>query len=67
MDVQRFLTVFIQTYQGHGGKVENKTPAIYEHSPGEDLANAVAATRTAAGNQGRPKYSSVCSYNILTL
>ena len=52
-DVTHFLGVFIQTYQGHGGIVANKSPAIYEHSAGEDLANAVAATRLVAGNQGK--------------
>ena len=52
-EVTKFIQVFVQTYIGHGGKVENKSPAIYEHSRGEDFAKAVASTRSAAGNQGK--------------
>ncbi|KAG9244119.1 Piwi domain-containing protein [Calycina marina] len=50
-ELQKFLQVFIQTYQGHGGRVNNKTPAIYEQQRGENEAQAVLATRVAAGNQ----------------
>ncbi|KAF4636136.1 hypothetical protein G7Y89_g1931 [Cudoniella acicularis] len=49
--VKNFLNVFIQTYIGHGGKVENKNPHIYTQGRGQDLAEMVTAARLAAGNQ----------------
>jgi eukaryotic translation initiation factor 2C len=49
--VRHFLNVFIQTYIGHGGVVKNKDPIIYMQERGGDVAEAVVATRTAAGNQ----------------
>lgn len=49
--VRNFLNVFIQTYTGHGGRIQNKTPLIYRQSKTEDMAQTVAAFRTAVGNQ----------------
>ncbi|KUJ10732.1 eukaryotic translation initiation factor-like protein 2C 2 [Mollisia scopiformis] len=49
--VRNFMNVFIQTYIGHGGKVQNKTPFIYRHAKTEDLSAMVPNFRTATGNQ----------------
>ena len=51
--VRNFLNVFIQTYIGHGGRVQNRNPVVHIHSKGQDLGEAVAAARTATGNQAK--------------
>lgn len=51
--VRNFANVFIQTYLGHGGKIQNKNPFIYRHVKGEDWADMVAKFRTQTGNQAR--------------
>jgi len=45
------MNVFIQTYIGHGGKVENKNPVICTQNRGEEIGDAVARARTEVGNQ----------------
>lgn len=42
----------MQTYIGHGGKILNKSPYIYEGGKNEDLAEMVTQTRKGVGNQG---------------
>jgi len=49
--VRNFISVFVQTYTGHGGRVENKNPVIYHQPRGEELPVTVANARMAAGNQ----------------
>lgn len=49
--VRNFINVFVQTYTGHGGKIQNKFPLIYRQPKGEDMAATVANFRTATGNQ----------------
>lgn len=51
--LQNFLKVFIQTYIGHGGRVNNKNPFVHVHSRGSELSDAVISTRTGAGNQAK--------------
>ncbi|CZR64330.1 related to argonaute like post-transcriptional gene silencing protein QDE-2 [Phialocephala subalpina] len=51
--VRNFIGVFVQTYIGHGGKVENRNPIVYLQPKGEDLPVTVAKTRTLAGNQAQ--------------
>lgn len=51
--VRNFINVFVQTYTGHGGKIENRNPAIYVQQRGEDLPTAVVNARNAAGNQAQ--------------
>jgi eukaryotic translation initiation factor 2C len=51
--VRNFLQIFIQTYVGHGGKVENKNPVVCMGKQGEDLGDLVAAARTKTGNQSQ--------------
>ena len=51
--VRNFLNVFIQTYIGHGGRVENRNPIIYTSQRGQELGDAVVAARMAAGNQSQ--------------
>ena len=48
--VQRFITEFVKGYQGHGGKVENKQPAM-SMAQGDDVGAWVTAAWNAAGNQ----------------
>lgn len=55
--MQNFLKVFIQTYKGHGGVVENDRPVIYAAGRNEDLSDAVTKTRELAGNQSKRKFS----------
>ncbi|KAI1004889.1 hypothetical protein K3495_g3326 [Podosphaera aphanis] len=51
--VRNFINVFVQTYIGHGGKIENRSPVIYRHSRNEPLPEAVAKVRNLAGNQAK--------------
>jgi eukaryotic translation initiation factor 2C len=51
--VKNFINVFIQTYIGHGGKVENRNPVIYNQGRGEDIPTCVSNARNAAGNQAK--------------
>lgn len=51
--VRNFINVFIQTYTGHGGKIQNRNPIIYRQAKTEDMAATVANFRTATGNQAR--------------
>jgi eukaryotic translation initiation factor 2C len=51
--VRNFMNVFIQTYVGHGGKVENKNPVICTQNRGEEIGDAVARARTEVGNQAK--------------
>ncbi|KAF8860682.1 eukaryotic translation initiation factor-like protein 2C 2 [Acephala macrosclerotiorum] len=51
--VRNFLGVFVQTYIGHGGRVENRNPVVYMQQKGEDLPVTVAKCRTQAGNQAQ--------------
>jgi len=51
--VRNFINVFIQTYTGHGGKVENRNPAIYNQPRGEDIPVTVVNARNAIGNQSQ--------------
>jgi eukaryotic translation initiation factor 2C len=51
--VRNFINVFVQTYTGHGGKVENRNPVIYNQGRGEDIPATVANGRTAIGNQAQ--------------
>ena len=48
--VQRCITEFVKGYQGHGGKVENKQPAM-SVAQGHDVGAWVTAAWNAAGNQ----------------
>lgn len=48
--VQNFITEFVKIYQGHGGRVENKTPAM-SLATGEDVGAWVTDTWNKAGNQ----------------
>ncbi|ESZ91253.1 hypothetical protein SBOR_8346 [Sclerotinia borealis F-4128] len=50
--VKNFLQVFIQTYIGHGGKVQNKNPPIVPcANKVEMIADGVQYARTQAGQQ----------------
>ena len=49
--VRNFINVFVQTYIGHGGKVENRNPVIYNSPRGEDIPVTVVNARNAIGNQ----------------
>jgi len=49
--IQNFISVFVQTYQGHGGNVPNKNPLIYRHNRNEQLGDMVASVRMAVGNK----------------
>ncbi|EKD12356.1 piwi domain-containing protein [Drepanopeziza brunnea f. sp. 'multigermtubi' MB_m1] len=49
--VRNFANVFIQTYIGHGGKVQNKNPVIYAQAHRTNIAETIAAARIAIGNQ----------------
>jgi eukaryotic translation initiation factor 2C len=51
--VRNFLNVFIQTYIGHGGKIENKNPVVSMQNRGEEIGDAVARARTEIGNQAK--------------
>jgi eukaryotic translation initiation factor 2C len=51
--LRNFINVFIQTYTGHGGKVENRNPVIYSQPRGEEIPATVANARTAIGNQAQ--------------
>lgn len=53
--VQNFVREFIKTYQGHGGRVDNKTPLLFEANA--DAAKGVedAFVRTANAFQRRPQ------------
>jgi eukaryotic translation initiation factor 2C len=51
--VKNFINVFIQTYVGHGGKVENRNPVIYSAPRDEDIPVTVAKARNAIGNQAQ--------------
>lgn len=48
--VRNFLNVFMQTYTGHGGKIQNRNPAIYTQPRGADIGEAVALGRQVIGN-----------------
>lgn len=48
--VRNFLNVFIQTYTGHGGRVQNRNPLVYIQPRGADLGDSVANGRQAIGN-----------------
>ncbi|KAH7395607.1 eukaryotic translation initiation factor-like protein 2C 2 [Cadophora sp. MPI-SDFR-AT-0126] len=49
--VRNFANVFISTYVGHGGKVANKNPLIYNQSRSEDIPTLVNNARRAVGDQ----------------
>jgi eukaryotic translation initiation factor 2C len=49
--LRNFINVFIQTYVGHGGKVENRNPVIYNQTRAEEIPSAVVNARNAIGNQ----------------
>ena len=51
--VRDFITKFIQIYQSHGGRVENKQPALVakSHHPTKGLGDHVTEAWSAAGNQ----------------
>ncbi|KAG9232999.1 Piwi domain-containing protein [Amylocarpus encephaloides] len=51
--LQNFISVFVQTYIGHGGNVTNKRPTIHSAARGEDVAQAALAARQKAGNQAQ--------------
>jgi eukaryotic translation initiation factor 2C len=46
--LQTFIKVFIDTYIGHGGRIENKNPTIINNGRA-DLAQTVADSRNAVG------------------
>lgn len=50
-NVRNFANVFISTYVGHGGRVQNKTPLIYNQSRNEDIPTLVHNARRAVGDQ----------------
>lgn len=52
-DVRNFMNVFIQTYIGHGGRIENKNPKIIMHGKGEELGTFAARARNETGNQAQ--------------
>ena len=45
--VENFVREFIKTYQGHGGRVENKTPLVFQGP--NDAAKAVEQAFTKVG------------------
>ncbi len=51
--VEAFLKVFIQVFEGHGGKVANRNPVIIQGTP--DAGKAVESLWTQAGNQSQAK------------
>ncbi|KXT16422.1 hypothetical protein AC579_5117 [Pseudocercospora musae] len=52
--IERFVQAFVQGYIGHGGKVENKQPAM-SLAMGEDVGSWVTAAWNAAGNQSQSR------------
>lgn len=48
--VENFLKQFTTIYQGHGGRIENKQPAM-SMAQGDDVGSWVTAAWNAAGNQ----------------
>ncbi|TVY30849.1 Protein argonaute [Lachnellula hyalina] len=48
--VRNFLSVFMQTYTGHGGKIQNRNPAIFTQPRNSDIGEAVAQGRQFIGN-----------------
>jgi eukaryotic translation initiation factor 2C len=48
--IENFMKAFIQTYQSHGGRVENKTPILIG-GEGEDAGSWVTETWNRAGQQ----------------
>lgn len=52
-DCQNFIQVFMKTYIDHGGRIENKTPFIYEQPRGESEGDAALHARNAVGQQGK--------------
>ncbi|KAI9845055.1 MAG: hypothetical protein M1838_001912 [Thelocarpon superellum] len=52
--VRDFLRALINSYIGHGGRVENKEPFVIE-AGGENAANAVEVTYQGAGNQSNKR------------
>lgn len=51
VEAKNFIKKFIETYQGHGGKVENENPPIVGGI--NDEGKAVEAVWFAAGNQAK--------------
>jgi eukaryotic translation initiation factor 2C len=49
--VRNFIRVLIQQYQGHGGKVKNRNPAIYKSNRNENIADCTVKTREKALRQ----------------
>lgn len=49
--VNNFMTTFVNTYIGHGGKVETKLPPVYHQHQGEDLNVLVHNARNATGTK----------------
>ncbi|KAE9369735.1 Piwi-domain-containing protein [Stipitochalara longipes BDJ] len=49
--LRNFINVFIQTYTGHGGRIENRNPVIYNQGRGEEIPGCVVNARNAIGNQ----------------
>jgi len=52
--VQNFITQFCNIYAGHGGKIENKQPAM-TLAGGDDVGAWVTAAWNAAGNQSNAR------------
>lgn len=52
-EVRNFMNLFIQTYIGHGGTIENKNPVIIMGTRNQNEADLVVATRKAAGDVAR--------------
>jgi eukaryotic translation initiation factor 2C len=50
--VRNFMRVFIQQYQGHGGKVKNLLPVIHSSPATSTIADCVTVTRRMAMQQG---------------
>ena len=52
--VENFIKEFVKIYQGHGGKVENKQPAL-SLAQGDDVGSWVTAAWNAAGGQANAR------------
>lgn len=50
---RNFVNTLVQIYSGHGGRIENRSPVIYQQSRNEPLPEAVVNARNAAGNQAK--------------
>ena len=52
--IENFIKAFVNGYQGHGGRIENKSPALSLAS-GDDVGSWVTAAWNAAGNQSNSR------------